>query len=150
MGVRLSALRLGAARETAFDALGKQPPDSVTVVCFGHHDLAKLRHLIAEHTHRAGMEPQRIAELIFLVNEAAYNAVENGGSRGARRMWCTGDHLVCEVTSPAVYPDGPFAGLMRRLTRRWSDSARTWSTARRLGRDSDGRRGGGAGWDWPG
>ncbi|MGH3794510.1 MAG: anti-sigma factor RsbA family regulatory protein [Pseudonocardiaceae bacterium] len=119
-----------------------EPPASATTICFGQHDPATLRHLIAEHAYRAGMETQRIAELVLLMNEAPYNAVEHGGNQGTPRIWCRAYHLAGDVISPAAWPGGPFAGYMRRLARRWSRPARAWPTPR--------RRGGGAGWDWPG
>ncbi len=94
-----------------------------------------------EHRVRIIGEP---AELVFLVNEATYNTVERGGGRGILRMWCTRDHLVGDVTNPAVWPGGPLTGYLRRFAGRWSGSARVWRTARRRG------GGGGPEWDWPG
>lgn len=86
-----------------------EPPASATVVGFGRHDLAELRHLVADHAARAGMATQRLAELVFLVNEVADNAIEHGGGWGTLRMWGAGQHLVCEIASPAVWSGGPFA-----------------------------------------
>lgn len=89
-----------------------EPPATATVVCFGRYGLAEVRHVVAEHAQRTGMGLQRIAELVFLVNEVACNAIEHGGGWGTLRMWGTGDHLVCDVTSPAVWSGGPFASYL--------------------------------------
>lgn len=130
---------------------------------FGHHDLAKVRRHVADRAHRAGLESQQIAELVFLVHEIAYNAVEHGGGKGVLQMASADGHLVCEVTSATVTSGGPFSSHLRaadyllrgvevwsspalRLARRWSDPVVTRPHAAR--RDGGAYRG--AEWDWPG
>ncbi|HEX2298619.1 MAG TPA: hypothetical protein VHH34_08895 [Pseudonocardiaceae bacterium] len=53
-----------------------EPPASATVVGFGRHDLAELRHLVADHAARAGMATQRLAELVFLISWQVRDRVE--------------------------------------------------------------------------
>lgn len=92
------------------------PTAPPTVVDFGPRELGELRQLISEHARRAGMRPERITELIVLVNEVADDAFERGDGRGVLRMWSTGDQLVCELTSPtsqALAPGGPLKAARR-------------------------------------
>lgn len=138
-----------------------------TVIGFGRHDLAGLRHLVAEHAHRAEMETQRSVDLVFLVNEVLSNARERGAGRGTLRIWSTGNHVVCEVTSRAASYRGPFAAparLLRRVLRGVAVLFRSawWRRRRAAGLGAthpgpprqrtvdNGHRAGRATWDRPG
>lgn len=144
-----------------------EPPDSAHVLCFGQHDLSKLRHLVAERAHRSGIKAQQTAELVFLVHEIAFSVVEHSGGDAALRIWQTGDHLSCQVTSPVVSSGGPFSDCTRaanhllggvrmwrlrparRHARRPSRAAAVWPLSPRRGSDG-GCRNARAGWDLPG
>jgi anti-sigma regulatory factor (Ser/Thr protein kinase) len=58
--------------------------------------LPAVRHLVAETAPRAGLDPERTADLVLAVNEIATNSVEHGPGHGRLRLW-TRDGLVAEV-----------------------------------------------------
>jgi hypothetical protein len=136
------------------------------VFYFGHHDLSKLRHLVAECAYRAGTKVQQIAELVFLMHEVAFTVVEQLGGRAGLRIWRSGDHFACQVTSRAVSSGGPFtdytraanyllggvrmlrSGPARRPGRRSPGPAGAWPVTPGRGSDGGGCSNGRVGWDW--
>jgi serine/threonine-protein kinase RsbW len=65
---------------------------------FDGHDLGYLRALVERVGHRAGLGAQRTADLVFVVNELANNAVAHGGGRGRLTIGETDDGVAVEVT----------------------------------------------------
>lgn len=95
-------------RRCGATALGA-PPSHASVLSFTG-DLRAIRLFIGSAAERTGIEPDRIADLVLAVNEAATNAIEHGGGRGALRSWAAPAELICEVTSLEGQIDDPFAG----------------------------------------
>ncbi|GAA1839403.1 sensor histidine kinase [Pseudonocardia ailaonensis] len=76
------------------------PPDlGVPLVdrTFDTAALPALRHLVAETSTAAGLDPEHVADLVLAVNEIATNSVEHGPGLGRLRMWSTADGFVAEV-----------------------------------------------------
>lgn len=84
------------------------PLDAATV--FFTDELDAVRRFVAAAADDARVDSDRTADLVIAVNEAASNAVEHGGGRGALRTWSTPDELICEVTNPAGRISDPFPG----------------------------------------
>lgn len=85
------------------------PAPPVTELAFDG-DLGQLRHALADDPLLAELDPERRADLVFAVNEAASNAVRHGDGVAQARVWRDAGGVVGEVCStPAI--DDPLAGL---------------------------------------
>jgi anti-sigma regulatory factor (Ser/Thr protein kinase) len=59
----------------------------VAELTFDQDDLVELRHLVLRVAETAGLDPDRVADLVLAVNELATNSVEHGPGRGRLRLW---------------------------------------------------------------
>jgi anti-sigma regulatory factor (Ser/Thr protein kinase) len=84
------------------------PPDAATTTV-DLYALRVVRRFVAEHGNRAGLAPERVADLTLAVNELAANAVEHGGGTGHLAVWIEDDYLVCQLTDGG-YLSHPLAG----------------------------------------
>lgn len=82
------------------------PP--IAELAFGAGDLVAVRRLVDRVA--AGLEPDRVADLVLAVNELASNTIEHGPGSGRLRLWA-GDPLVAEVSDGGGSLDLPFPGL---------------------------------------
>jgi len=103
-------------REAVIDHPPPPPPDlgpptaETTFVATG---LADLRHLVERVAARAGLGPDRGADLVLAVNELASNSVEHGpGSGRFRARAGPGRPVVAEITDHGGEMDAPFPGLV--------------------------------------
>jgi anti-sigma regulatory factor (Ser/Thr protein kinase) len=86
------------------------PDGPVTVRGFTDpSELAPLRELAADEGERAGLAPDRVAELRVVVTELTTNSLRHGRGGGTVRLWTDAGHLVCEVHNPGRLAD-PLAG----------------------------------------
>lgn len=85
------------------------PPSDAAEVVFSE-ELRAVRRCASAAATDAHIEPDRAADLVVAVNEAATNAIEHGGGRGALRAWTTPAELVCEITNPTGRITDPFSG----------------------------------------
>ncbi len=74
------------------------PPVDAATITADAFNLAAVRRFVAGHADRAGLTPERVADLTLAVNELAANAVEHGGGTGRIALWTEQDRLVCQVT----------------------------------------------------
>jgi serine/threonine-protein kinase RsbW len=64
---------------------------------FTQSDLSSVRRLVEEEATAAGLPPERIADVVFAVNEIATNALRHGGEPASIRVWHQTGRLLCEV-----------------------------------------------------
>lgn len=67
------------------------------------------RRFVHERALRAGMAPERVADLRLAVHEVAVNALVHAGGRGLLTLWVADGHLVCEMQDGGFLAD-PLAG----------------------------------------
>jgi anti-sigma regulatory factor (Ser/Thr protein kinase) len=72
-------------------------------------DLSGVRRLVAYYADRAGLDPDRAADLRTAVNELCTNTLVHSGGPGALRIWQDGATLVCEVRDDGRLTD-PLVG----------------------------------------
>jgi serine/threonine-protein kinase RsbW len=89
---------------------------------FTESDLSLVRRLVEREATEAGLPPERIADVVFAVNEVATNALRHGGEPATIRIRHQAGRLLCEVKDsgggipaslstggrPAVGPGGGF------------------------------------------
>ncbi|RSM64354.1 anti-sigma regulatory factor [Actinoplanes sp. ATCC 53533] len=85
------------------------PPTDAATITVGPSNLPAVRRFITDHANRAGLTPERVADLTLAVNELAANAVEHGDGTGEIALWTEPDRLVCQVTDRG-YLSHPLAG----------------------------------------
>ena len=85
------------------------PPANAATLAIARQALPAVRPFVTEHASRAGLAPERIADLTVAVSELAANAVEHGGGTGALAVWPDADQLVCQLTDGGYLSD-PLAG----------------------------------------
>ncbi len=88
-------------------ALG--PPD--VAVPFGPAELLGLRRRVAAVGRSAGCDPDRVSDLVLVVNELATNSVEHGAGFGTLTMWI-GPHGVTAEIADHGRMNVPFPGLV--------------------------------------
>ena len=85
------------------------PPADAATITVDLYTLPAVRRFVAEHANRAGLTPERAADLTIAVSELAANAVEHGGGIGELAIWPDDEHLVCQLTDRGHLSD-PLAG----------------------------------------
>jgi anti-sigma regulatory factor (Ser/Thr protein kinase) len=75
-------------------------------------DLGAVRAFTAHHVGRAGVNEERILDLVLAVDEAATNALVHGGENGELRIWSEGREVICEISDSGSF-DKPLAGRLR-------------------------------------
>lgn len=73
------------------------------------HHLTEVRRRLTDLAVAAGVDRQRIADLVLAVTEAATNSLRHAGGRGSLRMWHGTRGFVCEVQDSGWIKD-PLAG----------------------------------------
>jgi anti-sigma regulatory factor (Ser/Thr protein kinase) len=74
------------------------PPRQAATTTVDLSTLRAVRGFVAEQGRRAGLAPERVADLVLAVSELAANAVKHGGGSGHLALWAEDDHLVCQLT----------------------------------------------------
>jgi len=82
-----------------------RPPGHAPVLRFGGRDLERARRFVAEHAAAAGLERNRMLELVVAVHEIASNCVKHGGGHGRVLVWREPGRVVCEVSGPGALTD---------------------------------------------
>jgi anti-sigma regulatory factor (Ser/Thr protein kinase) len=85
------------------------PPADATTTAVDLSTLRAVRRFVAAYADRAGLAPDRVADLTVAVSELAGNAVKHGGGVGEIALWIEQDRLVCQVTDRG-YVSHPLAG----------------------------------------
>ena len=78
-------------------------------VLFTRDDLALVRLFVAERAERAGIDEERLSDLVLAVNELATNSMRHGGGRGILSVWQENGTFMCEVADRGRISD-PLAG----------------------------------------
>jgi N utilization substance protein A len=78
------------------EALPPHPPRSA-VLDFDRAALARVRALVAAEAQRAGLDGDRVPDLVTAASELAANSVAHGGGRGSIRVWQDSRDMVVEV-----------------------------------------------------
>jgi anti-sigma regulatory factor (Ser/Thr protein kinase) len=78
---------------------------AVLEVRFARPDLPRLRADIARAARAAGLDQERVGDLVLAAHELAVNSVTHGGGHGTLRLWTGGGDLVCEVVDHGVLGD---------------------------------------------
>jgi anti-sigma regulatory factor (Ser/Thr protein kinase) len=73
------------------------PPVSATTVTIDRQSLSGLRRFVSDHAARAGLSPERAAELTIAVNELATNTVEHADGSGTLSVWVENGYVVCQL-----------------------------------------------------
>jgi serine/threonine-protein kinase RsbW len=83
---------------------------------FTASDLSSVRRLVEDEAAAAGLPPERIADVVFAVNEVATNAIRHGGEPASIRVWHYPGRLLCEVKdSGKAIPESLSAGLKPKI-----------------------------------
>jgi anti-sigma regulatory factor (Ser/Thr protein kinase) len=85
------------------------PPADAESVTVDFYTLSAARRFVAEQANRAGLAPDRVADLTVAVNELSANSVKYGGGAGELAVWAHEDHLICQLTDSGHLSD-PLAG----------------------------------------
>lgn len=103
----------GTMAETAM--VESEDPD-LHALGFTQSDLSSVRRLVEEGAAAAGLAPERIADVVFAVNEIATNALRHGGEPASIRVWHDAGRLLCEVKdSGKAIPESLSAGLKPKI-----------------------------------
>lgn len=73
-----------------------EPPGRPAEFAFGPGMLTDLRAFVAHHAAGAGLDAERISDLVFATNELATNSLLYGGGHGSVRIWHQ-DGVICEI-----------------------------------------------------
>lgn len=65
---------------------------------FGPRDLGAVRKLVGRQAASAGLDLERIADIVFATNEVASNSIRHAGGKGRLRVWQDHGAIVCEVS----------------------------------------------------
>jgi anti-sigma regulatory factor (Ser/Thr protein kinase) len=84
----------------------------VEALAFDRDMLDDVRRLAGEQADAAGLAPERAADLVLAVNEAAANSIRHAGGRGVLRVWQEGGTLISEIKDPG-HVDDPLVGRHR-------------------------------------
>lgn len=87
------------------------PPATAAVLGF-RDDLAGVRQVVADQARLAGLDPQRVGDLVLAVSELAANTLAHAGGPGTLTVWCTQDEIICQIHDSGHISD-PLAGSLR-------------------------------------
>lgn len=91
-------------------------PGPAVELSFAIGDLRRVRGVVADLCHRAGLDGGRTDNITVAVNELVANSVDHGGGRGTLRGWVDDAALVIEVQDAGHIPDPVRAGRARPRT----------------------------------
>lgn len=87
------------------------PPETAATLAF-RGDQASVRHLAAAQATEAGLQIERVTDLVLAVAELAANTLSHTDGTGILKIWKTGDELLCQVSDSGQIAD-PLAGTLR-------------------------------------
>jgi anti-sigma regulatory factor (Ser/Thr protein kinase) len=90
------------------------PPPRVASEDMGFHQtsLAAVRGFVSTRAADAGLDAERVSDLVLAVNEAATNSVRHAGGEGVVRMWRDEGAVVCEIRDRGRIAE-PLVGRLR-------------------------------------
>jgi len=101
-----------SASGAAFDGPLSPPPLNATSMSFGPDDLRGVRGLVASFGAAAGLDVEKIGDLVAAANEIATNSVQHGGGSGNMLVWEDAGSVIVEVRDSGRY-DNPLADRAR-------------------------------------
>jgi anti-sigma regulatory factor (Ser/Thr protein kinase) len=88
------------------------PVEAADEFLFAIGDLARMRRWVRCNAEDAGLEDERVDDLVLAVNELASNSIRHGGGHGLLEMWLQRDRVICSVSDRGhIVP--PAAGRVR-------------------------------------
>jgi anti-sigma regulatory factor (Ser/Thr protein kinase) len=96
----------------ARDARLARPGQQTAEVAFRDGDLGLVRAFVTAAARRAGLQGNRLHDLVLAVNELVANTIRHAGGTGVLRTWSNGTTLFCEVADAGWIQD-PLAGRSR-------------------------------------
>lgn len=104
------------------------PPETALALRLDLRGLSTMRRLVADHALVAGIEPDRVDDLLVAVSELVNNAVRHGAGHPELRLWTEPAWIAVEVHNDGVLAD-PLAGRRRPDESRGAGGACGWSTS---------------------
>jgi anti-sigma regulatory factor (Ser/Thr protein kinase) len=83
--------------EQSMGTMDESPDPELLALGFTQSDLSSVRRLVEDEAAAAGLPPERIADVVFAVNEIATNALRHGAEPACIRVWHQTGRLLCEV-----------------------------------------------------
>ncbi len=80
------------------------PPDNASHLNFSDDDLLSVRRRVAEQARRAGLEPDRVDDLVINGQRSA-KSLRYGRNHGYFRMWEESGSLICEIRDKGIIGD---------------------------------------------
>jgi anti-sigma regulatory factor (Ser/Thr protein kinase) len=74
--------------------------------------LSEIRELTADRLREAGLDEERVGDVVLAVDEAATNALVHGSGEPELRIWHEHDRIVCEIADHGTLEE-PLAGRLR-------------------------------------
>lgn len=75
-------------------------------------DLRAVRAMVTRAGHHAGLQANRVTDLVLAVSEVAANTLRHTRAGGVALAWQAGDEMLCQVSDSGYIAD-PLAGLRR-------------------------------------
>ena len=100
---------IGPALPAGCDQALTAPPREATRLRFGADDLFGVRALVSERAGAAGLDAERVSDLVLGINELATNTVAHGSGGGTLHVWGRPGRFVCQVHDGGQITD-PLAG----------------------------------------
>lgn len=94
-----------------FDDPLPEPAQRPSQLRFGPGQLAEVRAFVSHHGAEAGLDAERVDDLVLVANELVTNSMLYGGADGTVRVWRDGDAVICEVRDAGIIRD-PLIGRM--------------------------------------
>ena len=96
--------------------MNESPDPELLALGFTQSDLSSVRRLVEDEAAAAGLPPERIADVVFAVNEIATNALRHGAQPASIRVWHQTGRLLCEVRdSGKGLPESVATGLKPKI-----------------------------------
>lgn len=89
-----------------------RPGGPVEELSFGESGAGEVRRFVGERARRAGLDGQRLDDLVLAANEVATNSIRHGGGEGTVSLWSDDDVLVCDLRDSGRFEE-PLAGRRR-------------------------------------
>jgi|SRR5580698_7160729 anti-sigma regulatory factor (Ser/Thr protein kinase) len=73
-------------------------------------EIASVREFITTRARQAGLQVDRVRDLVLAVSELAANTLAHTGGPGTLMVWSTDDDIICQVHDSGQLPDADIGG----------------------------------------